>query len=234
MSIESRAAVKDREHRAFDFGTVEFRESSDTAVVFEGVASVVDRPYQVRDMFGTFTETISAGAFTKTLKDSKADIALFVNHRSENPPLATRMAGSLELAATPDLTVRASMDPMRPDVQTVRSAVTRGELSQMSIGFSVPKDRQTWNDTFTERTIHEVKLVEASIVWRGANPYTCGAVRSLDDLLSEIDCDDPDQIRRAIAHLETLLRSDEPVAVEARDLPYIGMFAELQAKRELV
>lgn len=232
MTLDQRAAVKERECRAFEIGDFEFRDGADGEVVFEGVASVVDKPYQVRDMFGTYEETITAGAFNKTLRDGKADVALFVNHRSDAPPLATRAAGTLELSASPDLTVRASMDPNRPDVQIVRSAVQRGELSQMSIGFSVPKDRQTWNDDYTQRTIHEVKLVEASIVWRGANPHTVAAVRSLDDILAEIDADDHDEIRRAIAYLENLL-PDRVAPVEEARGSLIDLYVQLQAKREV-
>jgi len=230
MDLRSRA-TSDREHRSFDFGTFEFRDASETEVTFEGVASVVDTAYEVRDMFGTFTETISAGAFNKTLRDSKADIALFVNHNSDAAPLATRAAGTLKLAANPNLSVVASMDAARPDVQIVRSAVSRGELSQMSIGFSVPKDKQTWNADYTERTIHEVKLSEASIVWRGASPTTTAAVRSLQDILEDINADDPDEIRRAIAYLSDLLPA--PVAEERTAPNYVALFAELQAKRPL-
>jgi len=158
------------QHRSYEIVDFEFRDDSNssTGYRFEGVASVVDKPYTVRDQFGEFQETIKRGAFNKTLKDGKADVALFVNHNAKAPPLATRAAGTLELDAKPDLHVTADLDPERPDVQVVRSAVRRGEMRQMSIGFNVPKARDEWNDDFTERMISEVGLVETSIVWRGS------------------------------------------------------------------
>ena len=200
-----------RQVRHFDFAEFEFRDDGPTGFTFEGIASVVDTPYSVRDMFGTFTETISAGAFNKTLRDSKADVALFINHDHQGIPLATRGAKTLVLSADPNLRVSANLDPMRSDVQNVRSAVTRGEMSQMSIGFTVPEARDKWNDDMTERTIKEVNLIETSIVWRGANPATSGAMRAFDELLgnlTDIEMTE-DELRRAIAAFEARLPETE-------------------------
>jgi uncharacterized protein len=193
--------------RHYDLTDFEFRDDGSNGFTFEGVASVVDKPYSVRDMWGEFTETISAGAFNKTLRDSKADVALFVNHNHQGIPLATRGAGTLKLVADPDLRVVAELDPTRPDVQNVRSAVSRGEMRQMSIGFTVPKARDQWNEDMTERTIKEVALIETSIVWRGANPHTTGAMRSIDELfesITDIEMTE-DELRRAITALEARL-----------------------------
>jgi HK97 family phage prohead protease len=231
VNLRMRANPIGREYRDWDMDELECRqdEGSDK-VIFEGVASVVDKSYTVRDMFGEFTETVTRGAFDRTLA-SKADVALFVSHQSDAPPLATRSAGSLRLTADPHLRVKAFMNPARVDVQNARHAVADGEMRQMSIGFSVPKDKQTWNDDYTVRTIHEVNLVEASIVWRGASPTTSASVRSLQELIAEFNSDDPDEIRRAIAHLESLLPVEQE---EQRAAPVLtGMYAQLQAKREL-
>lgn len=202
------------QHRSFDFTEFEFRDEGTEGFVFEGVASVVDTPYTVRDQFGEFTETIRAGAFNKTLKDRKADVALFVNHDTRALPLATRADGSLQLVADPHLRVVATLNPARPSVQEVKHAVSDGQARQMSIGFTVPKDpkKDVWNDDYTERAIHELKLGETSIVWKGASPTTSGKMRSLDELLT-LDMSDwsEDEIRRAISHLETQL---PPAAVE--------------------
>jgi HK97 family phage prohead protease len=231
MNIEERANPKGAEYRAFAIEDFEFRADDENTVTFEGVASVVDEPYTVRDAFGEFQETIKAGAFNKTLKDGKADVALFVNHRHDDVPLATRLDGSLILSADPNLRVKATMDAGRPDVQIVRSAIERGQLRQMSIGMNVPKDKQSWNADYTERIIREARVGETSIVWKGANHLTSAAVRALDELIDEITADDyaPDELRRMIAHLESLLPGDEPALVETtRALPEL---AELWAKR---
>lgn len=218
MTTETAARASSREHiiRSFDFTECEFRAGSGDTLTFEGVASVVDKPYEVRDQFGTFTETIRAGAFNRTLKNPKADVALYINHDTRALPLATRLSGTLDLSANPDLHVVGTLNPNRPSVQEARFAVQDGQASQMSIGFSVPKDprKDVWNESYTERTIHELNLGEASIVWRGANPHTSSAVRSLADLLDlfpEGDEYDPNEVRRAIAHLQRLL--NEPAEI---------------------
>lgn len=201
-----------RQVRQYDINEFEFRDDGASGFTFEGVASVVDTPYAVRDQWGEYTETIRAGAFNKTLRDSKADVALFVNHDTRGVPLATRGAGTLQLSADPNLRVVAELDPSRPDVQTIRSAVQRGEMRQMSIGFMVPKARDKWNDDMTERTISEVQLLEASIVWRGANPHTSGTMRSVDEFiesLTDVDMTEA-EVRRAIAALEARLPEPEP------------------------
>lgn len=218
-TIADRASLHANAVRQFVLDDFEFRDDGDAGFTFEGVASVVDAPYSVRDMFGDFTETIKAGAFNKTLRDGKADVALFVSHQSSAPPLATRSAKTLTLAADPNLRVTANLDPARPDVQIIRSAVTRGEMRQMSIGFSVPKARDKWNDDMTVREIAEVNLGETSIVWRGANHLTSGSMRALNDLLSADTADwSEDEVRRAIAYLETLIRSDDTTAIPAEDV----------------
>ena len=196
-----------RQVRHYNIAEFEFRDDGASGFTFEGVASVVDTPYEVTDQWGTYIETIRSGAFNKTLRDSKADVALFVNHDMRGIPLATRGAGTLRLTADPNLRVVAELDPARPDVQTIRSAVSRGEMSQMSIGFYVPKARDKWNDDMTERTISEVQLVETSIVWRGANPATSGVMRSVDefiDSLTDLEMTE-DELRRAILALEARL-----------------------------
>lgn len=203
--------------RHYDITDFEFRDDGADGFTFEGVASVVDTPYTVRDAYGEFSETIASGAFNKTLRDRKADVALFVNHQHAGIPLATRSAGTLGLTVDPNLRVVANMDPSRPDVLNVRSAVTRGEMRQMSIGFTTPRDarKDRWNEDMTERTITELNLIETSIVWRGANPHTTGVMRSFDEFVesfTDVDMTD-DELRRAIAALESRL----PAAVEVAE-----------------
>ena len=203
--------------RNFDLSGVECRDAADgSGFTFEGVASVVDTPYTVNDQFGSFQETIRSGAFNKTLKDKTADVALYINHRHADVPMASTRAGTMKLTADPNLRAVANLDPLRSDVVIARSAVLRGELPQMSVGFTVPKDtrKDVWNADYTERVIHEINLMEVSIVRQGANPHTEAAMRSIDDLLNaDTTAWSPDEIRRALAYLEGLL-PEEVRAVE--------------------
>lgn len=211
--------------RQFDFTECEFRgDANSDKFEFVGIASVVDAPYSVRDQWGEFTETIRAGAFNKTLKDGKADVALYINHDTRALPLATRLDGSLDLTAAPHLEVRARLNPKRPSVQEAFHAVNDGQARQMSIGFSVPKSRDHWSDDYTQREIAEVNLGETSIVWRGANHLTSGGFRSLEDILTDFDTLDPDELRRAIGHLESLLPATGP---QEHDVEHHRMLAEM-------
>ena len=175
--------------RSFPITAFEFRDDS-AEFNFEGVASVVDRAYDVNDQWGTFSETIRSGAFNKAIKDyskrAQDDVFLFVNHRHQDVPMASRNAGTLKLSADPNLRAAASLDMSRSDVQIARSAVTRGEMTQMSIGFTVNKARDEWNDDYTQRVIHEVNLKEVSIVPIGANPYTSASMRSYNDFMRSL------------------------------------------------
>jgi len=205
--------------RSHDLTSFEFRDDSAEVLTFEGVASVVDTPYTVRDSLGEFTETIRAGAFNRTLRNAKADVALFINHDTRALPLATRAAGNLRLSADPNLRVVADLNPLRPSVQEARHAVADGQARQMSIGFRVPNDpaKDQWNADYTERVIHEINLHETSIVWQGASPTTSGGMRSFDELMeSLVDLTlAEDDLRRAITALQLRLPADTPVEVTA-------------------
>jgi HK97 family phage prohead protease len=220
LDIAERANSTDVIRRSYTFTEVEFRDDGPTGCTFEGVASVVDAPYTVRDRWGEFEETIRAGAFNKTLRDSKADVGLFTNHDYRALPMATRASGRLTLAADPHLRVRAELNPARPSVQEARHAVLDGDAGQMSIGFTVPKARDKWSEDMTTREISEVVLKETSIVWQGANPFTSGKMRSLAELMDSLtDVEmDPDEVRRAIDHLTTLL-PDAPAVAAFKDNP---------------
>lgn len=195
-----------REDRSYTIADLEVRQDDDGTVTFEGVASTVDSPYTVRDMFGEFTETVARGAFNKTLKE-KDDVRLLVNH--EGVPLARTKSKTLTLAADPNLRSTATLDPANPTVQEIRSAMGRGDLDQMSIGFRVT--RQEWDEDYTERVIREVQLFDVSVVTYPANPTTSASIRSIDDLVRHLDTGDFDEaeLRRLIAKAETLLPQEE-------------------------
>lgn len=211
-----------RQHRSFTLDEVEIRADDATGgFTFEGVASTVDEPYTVRDMFGEFTEVIESGAFDKTLREAtkrvakgrQHDIALFVNHDYKRAPLATVSSGRLELWADPNLRVRAALNPDRHDVHDFRHAVNDGEMRQMSIGFDIPQGKNEWTETADGgelHTIREVKLYEASAVWMGANHLTSAGMRSAD-LIALLDDmhPDPDELRRVLDELRSRITADE-------------------------
>lgn len=198
MTVAERAARTERETRAFPVADLVMRDSTN-GFTFEGVASVVNTGYHVRDQWGDYTETILPGAFNRTLKQ-KADVRLLVNH--SGVPLARSKSGTLQLTADPNLRATATLDPSNPTVQEIRSAMNRGDLDQMSIGFRV-RDEE-WSTDYTQRSIKEIELFDVSVVTYPASPTTSAQLRSFDALMRDLTDVDMtrDQMRRAVRHMQ--------------------------------
>ena len=197
-TIAQRAARSDRETRSFTVADLELRDAKD-GFTFEGVASVVSTGYHVRDQWGDYTETIMPGAFNRTLKQ-KADVRLLVNH--SGVPLARSKSGTLQLTANPNLRATATLDPSNPTVQEIRSAMNRGDLDQMSIGFRV-RDEE-WSADYSQRSIKEIELFDVSVVTYPASPTTSAQMRSFDAFMSGLrDVDmTKAEMQRAVRHMQ--------------------------------
>lgn len=207
-------ATQSREVRERPIEDMELRVASDGSITFDGIASLVNTPYVVRDSFGEFEETMALKAFHRTTKQ-KDDVRLLKNH-DPNFVFARTKSGTLSLANDPHLhAVAPSLDPANPQVQTLRSEMGRGDIDQMSVGFRV-RD-QKWNADYTERTILEVELFDVSVVTYPASPTTSAALRSVEDLIADINRGEmsEDEIRRAIVALEARLA---PVEAAGEDL----------------
>ena len=169
----------DIEHRANATVPLEIEERGDgdtKAPVVRGYAAVFDTLSQ--DL-GGFRERIQKGAFADALT---SDVRLLINHTGL--PLARTASGTLKLAEDQrGLVVEAQLDPANPIVTQLRSAMQRGDVSQMSFGFSVKPGGQDWaknDDGITIRTLKAVRLFDVSIVSFPAYPDTSVALRSLD------------------------------------------------------
>lgn len=145
-------------------------------VVFTGMACVTDYEYEMEDMLGPWVESVSKGAFTKTLSEG-ADVAFLVNH--EGLTLARTRSGTMKLREVTDgnltgLQCEARLDPKNPYVQALRSAVDRGDIDSLSFAFRVT--RQEWSENYDRRWINEVNLNlgDCSAVNYPANDGTAG------------------------------------------------------------
>lgn len=180
MTIQTRAefyGAKPREMRA-TFG-IQSRAEDDGIVTVEGYASISDTPYDVQDWLGSYAETVSRGAFAKTLREAD-DVRWLVNHGGI--ALARTKSGTLILreiinpADDPQgkgqtgLWSTARLDTANPEARSIASAIERGDVDQMSFAFLAT--RQEWNADYTERTILEAKLFDVSAVTYPANPAT--------------------------------------------------------------
>lgn len=169
---------------------------SDGTFHVSGYASTTGAPYEVNDWLGSYDETIARGAFTKTLQE-RDDTRFLINH--DGIPLARSASGTLvmrEITNPADdpqgknqtgLWIDSDLDSASPLAQTLRSALERGDVSQMSFAFQAV--RQEWNEDYTQRTVNEVKLFDVSAVSYPANPLTSISANSVDiaSLMSRVD-----------------------------------------------
>ena len=156
---------------------LELRADGDKLTV-EGYATVYNYAYDIAGgpEAGGFTETIARGAAAKSAKE--ADVVLLIDH--EGTPLARTKSGTLHLESDDvGLRVRAELDPANPKAAELRSAMQRGDMNAMSFAFRVVRD--SWDSSYNERTISEVKLHDVSVVGFPANPATVATLRSEDE-----------------------------------------------------
>lgn len=194
------------EYRAWAPESAEMRAEGD-GMSFTGYAI----RYGVKSEPLPFREVIAPGAVTRSLR-SRNEIKAFVNHDT-NLVLGSTRAGTLRLAED-DRGVRSDID--LPDTSYGRDlsiSVQRGDVSGMSFGFSVVKDK--WSDDYSERTIHELRLHEVSVV-TGFPAYTqtSAAVRALP-LLAKRTGVDVDALAEAFDALSAGTLDDNQAALLA-------------------
>ena len=168
----------EKELRCFD---VELRMTEDEHPRIVGHAAVFDK---WSEDLGGFREKIRAGAFSKTIKE--ADVRALYNHDA-NYVLGRNKSGTLKLAED-SKGLAIVIDP--PDTQWAKDlqvSMKRGDVSQMSFGFTTVKDE--WNNEDKkniERELVEVRLFDVSVVTYPAYPQTNAQVRSkVEQLASE-------------------------------------------------
>jgi hypothetical protein len=139
-----------------------------------GYAAVFNSPTDI----GWFMEKIEPGAFGASIWQD--DIRALWNHDS-NFVLGRNKSGSLMLVE--DLHgLKIEIDP--PDPQWARDlmiSMERGDVSQMSFGFTTLTDRWEMQDGKETRTLEKVKLFDVSPVTFPAYPDTEVGLRSLEE-----------------------------------------------------
>lgn len=153
----------------------ELRFNPDGTLFLHGYATVYDFPYDVAGgpPFG-WSETIVRDACRVSVQQG-ADVRLLINH--DGIPLARTKSGTLRLESD-DLGLynqAPSLDPRSPTVQSLLSALSRGDMDEMSFAFKVKE--QEWNDDYTERHITEVMLFDVSVVTYPANPAAMSSTK---------------------------------------------------------
>ena len=145
-------------------------------LTLRGYASVTEQPYEMWDMFGPYTEVVSAGAFDATL-DRSPEVQLNYQHGRLGTPIASTLRadgpGSLRLSVD-ETGLFADANPL-PNLTTTREVVElleAGVIREMSFAFMIV--RGAWSPDYMEFRIHEVDLDrgDVSVVNYGANPAT--------------------------------------------------------------
>lgn len=153
----------------------EFRLNNDGTCSIHGYATVYDFPYEVMGgpPYG-WVETITRGACMRSVANG-ADVRLLINH--EGIPLARTKSGTLKLESDEIglYSLAQGLDMRSPTVQSLISAMQRGDMDEMSFAFRA--EEQDWNEDYTERYITQVKLYDVSVVTYPANPAATSAVR---------------------------------------------------------
>jgi HK97 family phage prohead protease len=166
------------EYRGVPFAGTEIRSvpngTGGSRLELTGYASVTEAPYELSDGYGRFTETIARGAFTDL---KSADVQLKFDHAGVS--MARTRSGTMKLAEDKTgLHVEARIDPKRPDVKILRSAVQSKDVDEWSFAFRVSPDGDEWNDTGTVRRITALSMHggDVSVCNHGANPFTGGLI----------------------------------------------------------
>lgn len=141
---------KDLEFKSFEIKAFENKESG---LTIEGYAAYFGNVDSVNDI-------IQKGAFAKTLKENKDRIAFCYQHDIYKP------IGKINEIEEDEkgLFIKARISDSEDEIKT---KIREGILKEMSIGFQTVK--QSYDEEKEIRTLHEVKLWEASLVTIAAN-----------------------------------------------------------------
>lgn len=179
MSRADRGTRTGSERRAYPV-RLEVRAGTTAGTsTIEGYASVTESSYEMWDFYGSYTEIVRAGAFTRTL-NANPQVQLLLNHGGLS--MAYTQAGTLRLSEdSAGLHMAADINTARSDVSDMLLAIEDGNVDEMSFAFRTT--RQQWSPDYDQRDILEVDIHrgDVSVVNFGANPATSvDAMRSQD------------------------------------------------------
>jgi HK97 family phage prohead protease len=137
---------------------------------------------ETADIGGYFREIIAPGAFSQSL--TTADVRAYYGHDRQRL-LGRSSAGTLRLKEdAKGLAVEIDL-PDTTDGRDVGELIARGDITGMSFGFIVTHDEWDMTGTVDTRTIHQVELLEVSVVSEPAYEGTSIALRSRDEARKE-------------------------------------------------
>ena len=157
-------------------------ESTEPAI--DGYASVFDSWSEELGGNQPFRERVVKGAFEETIQND--DIRALFNH-DPNYVLGRNKAGTLTLEED-DKGLHVRITP--PDTQWAKDllvSIKRGDITEMSFGFTVILDRWNYEDNTDVRELLKVKLYDVSPVTFPAYTQTeCGIRSAYDNHQKEV------------------------------------------------
>jgi uncharacterized protein len=152
------------------FSGVQVRAAAGAAFTLEGIAASYNKPSKpiphdprTTGLTGTFIEYIKPGAFVRALRNKQEVKALF-NHNA-NVILGRTKNGTLTLTDTSaGLAFRVQLNQKMQSHKDLYASVLRGDISECSFAFAVPKGGDTWNRDYSKRTLTDVDLFDVSVV----------------------------------------------------------------------
>ena len=161
--------------RRYNVGRIVLEQRGGQPAVIRGHAAVFN---QLSEDLGGFREKIAPGAFADAIRQD--DVRALINH-DPNFVLGRNIAGTLRMTEDAQ---GLSVEIHPPDTQAARDLVVsmkRGDITQMSFGFSVQSSGQNWSKDDAGqyiRPLTRVQLFDVSPVTFPAYPQTDVALRS--------------------------------------------------------
>ena len=143
----------------------------------EGHAAVFDSWSETLGGIFPFKEKVKRGAFVDSLEND--DIRALFNH-DPNYVLGRNKAGTLQLREDEHgLHVRI-LPPNTAWAKDLRTSIQRGDINQMSFGFTVEEDEWRYEDGYDVRELKRVKLFDVSPVTFPAYTATDVGLRGME------------------------------------------------------
>ncbi len=146
----------------------------------EGYASVFDSWSEELGGDMPFREKVVKGAFEETIQ--KDDIRALFNH-DPNYVLGRNKAGTLTLQEDEKGLRVHIVPPETTWAKDLMTSIKRGDITQMSFGFTVILDRWNYEDNIDVRELLKVKLFDVSPVTFPAYTQTECGIRSFGDIM---------------------------------------------------
>lgn len=162
-----------------DIKFAEARADTNETAVIEGYAAVFDTWSEELGGYFPFREKVAKGAFTDSITDD--DIRALFNH-DPNYIIGRNKAGTLELSEDENGLLVRITPPNNSVGKDLMESIRRGDITQMSFGFTVVLDRWSFEDEVDVRELLKVKLYDVSPVTYPAYSTTECGVRTAGDV----------------------------------------------------